>query len=86
MSVYAGSKIVTTQLIYAYDMKNTQKSWKGMPTTNVISSSDTMAGWTNYYRTTASSTFTTEMGTTGYRFFYQPSWNGIYKSITLPST
>lgn len=86
MSVYAGSKIVTTQLVYAYDMKNTQKSWKGMPTTNVISSSDTMAGWTNYYRTTASSTFTTEMGTTGYRFVYQPSWNGIYKSITLPST
>ena len=35
MSVYAGPEIVSDSLVFAYDMANTQKSWKGAPTTNL---------------------------------------------------
>jgi hypothetical protein len=36
MSVYAGPKIVTNGLVFYYDMGNTQKSWKGAPTINLL--------------------------------------------------
>jgi hypothetical protein len=67
-------------------MNNSQKSWRGAPITNSIPSADIMSGWSNYYRTLASSTFTTEFGTTGYRFINQPSWNGVARGITIPTT
>jgi hypothetical protein len=79
-------KIVTSGSIFAYDVADTRNSYIGEPTTNAISSANTMSSWTNYYRTLASSTFTTEFGTTGYRFVNQPSWNGIYRNFNLGST
>lgn len=36
MSVYAGPEIISDSLVFAFDMANTQKSWKGAPTTNLI--------------------------------------------------
>lgn len=36
MSVYAGPEISQSGLIFAYDMGNTDKSWKGAPATNLI--------------------------------------------------
>jgi hypothetical protein len=86
MSLSHSPSVVTNGLVYYHDMGNTQKSWKGAPTTNRVTSPDTMSGWSNYYRTIATSTFTTEFGTTGYRFNNQPSWNGIAKGVTIPST
>jgi hypothetical protein len=73
-------------IVFSYDVGDTSNSYIGEPTTNYIPNADIMSGWTNYYRTLASSTFTTEFGTTGYRFVNQPSWNGIYKTFNLPST
>jgi hypothetical protein len=35
MSVFAGPEISTNGLVFAYDMGNTNKSWKGAPTTNL---------------------------------------------------
>lgn len=81
-----GSPLGQSPLKFMIDMGNTLKSWKGPPATNVVPNADIMSGWSNYYRTTASSTFITEFGTTGYRFTTQPSWNGIARSITIPST
>lgn len=86
MGLNHSPKIVTNGLVFCTDAGNTGKSWKGKPTTNSVTNADVMSGWTNYYRTTASSTFLTEFGTIGYRFINQPSWNGIYKSITIPAT
>ena len=86
MALVQSPQIVTNGLAFYYDMANNQKSWKGAPITNSVPSADTMTGWSNYYRTLASSTFTTEFGTTGYRFINQPSWNGVARGITIPST
>lgn len=38
MSLGHGAKIVTDGLVFHYDMENAKKSWKGMPTENVIAS------------------------------------------------
>lgn len=35
MSLALSPKIITDGLVFAYDMANTKKSWKGMPTTNL---------------------------------------------------
>jgi hypothetical protein len=86
MSLAHSPKVVTNGLLFYTDMTNTSKSFRGAPTTNSVTNADVMTGWTNYYRTTASSTFMTEFGTIGYRFINQPSWNGIYRSVTIPAT
>ena len=36
MSCHAGPDIVENGLVFCYDMNNTQKSWKGKPTTNFL--------------------------------------------------
>jgi hypothetical protein len=84
MAVEGGPDIVDSGLVLTVDAANV-RSFRGVPTTNAISNADTMASWTLYYRTTAASTFTTEFGTTGYRFTNQPSWNGIYRNFNLGS-
>lgn len=86
MGLNHSPKVVTNGLIFAYDAANSNKSAKGKPTTNHVTNAKVMSGWSNYYRTLASSTFVTEFGTTGYRFVNQPSWNGISKGVTIPST
>lgn len=35
MSVFSGPEIANDGLVFAYDMNNSQKSWKGKPTTNL---------------------------------------------------
>lgn len=37
MTIYNGSSAVSNGLVFAYDMGNTQKSWRGKPTTNTCS-------------------------------------------------
>jgi len=44
MALGHGAKIVKNGLVFAYDMGNTQKSWKGAPATNIIYASPTWAG------------------------------------------
>lgn len=85
MSINHSPGIVTNGLAFYYDMYNT-KSFKGAPTTNVVSGASTFSSWANYWRTDYINTFTTEFGTTGYRISGNPSWNGVYRGITLPST
>jgi hypothetical protein len=38
MSVAAGPNVVSNGLVFEYDMSNTQRSWKGAPTTNIFGS------------------------------------------------
>lgn len=82
MAIINSGNIVRNGLVLACDAGSI-RSFRGEPTTNSISSAAAMTSWTNYYRTVASSTFTTEFGTTGYRFNRQPSWNGIYRNFNL---
>jgi hypothetical protein len=91
--MYSGPKITENGLVFGFDagtpIANNSiftRFYKGEPTVNAISNANTMASWTTYYRTVSSSTFTTEFGTTGYRFVNQPSWNGIYRNFNLGST
>lgn len=86
MSVYSGPEIIQNGLVFSYDMGNTDKSWRGKPTTNHIPNAAAFTGWSNYYRTIQTTSFTTEFGTTGWRFIDQPSWSGLVTSYTVPST
>lgn len=88
MSLGHSPSIVTNGLVMYYDMNNTKKSWKGAPTTNYVSNPSTMSGWSNYSNTAngTPAPFITEFGTTGYKMDWVGSWNGIAKTITLPST
>ena len=63
-------RIVTDGLVFCTDMGNT-KSWKGKPTTNLVTDAVAFGGW---------------FGTTGWRFSFQPSWSGLAKAYTVPST
>jgi hypothetical protein len=85
MSAFAGPSMIENGLVFAYDMGNTNKSWKGAPTTNRVPNATAFSGWTNYYRTLERTSFTTEFGTIGWRFINQPSWSGILIGYTVPS-
>lgn len=86
MSQFHSPGIVRKGLTFQYDMKNTLKSWKGAPTTNYVTNAASFSGWSNYWRTDYINTFQTEFGTTGYRITGNPSWNGLNRTITVPST
>lgn len=49
MSCYSGPEITNDGLVMYYDMNNTQKSWKGAPTTNLITLP--FSSWANGYNT-----------------------------------
>ena len=83
MSVYSGPEFNESGVVFHYDMNN-KKSYVGAPATNLVSNADTMPGWTTYGGTPVA--FQTEFGTTGYRLTNAPSWNGIYRTVTVPST
>jgi len=51
MALGHGAKIVTDGLVFAYDMENTIKSWKGAPTTNVVTNTNLDTGWSKDYNT-----------------------------------
>lgn len=48
MSAYSGPKVSTTGTVFYYDMSNQTKSWKGKPTTNLISSQGLGYGYYAY--------------------------------------
>lgn len=87
MSLNHSPSVVTNGLVMYYDMNNTKKSWKGQPATNYVANATTMAGWNNYSNTAngTPAQFITEFGTTGYRMDNVGSWNGVYKSVTIPA-
>jgi hypothetical protein len=78
-------KISTSGLTFGYDVGDTDASYKGKPTTNLVSDASTMSGWSTYDNGN-DGTFITEFGTTGYKMYNRGSWNGIVKGISLPST
>ena len=47
MSCHAGPDIVENGLVFCYDMNNTQKSWRGKPTTNLSVNDSFYSNWTN---------------------------------------
>lgn len=65
MSCYGGPEITNDGLVLYYDMNNTQKSWKGAPTTNLLASpSDfTNASWRKTRSSVTSNTTTAPDGT-----------------------
>lgn len=63
MSSYSGPEIVSDSLVFHYDMGNTNKSWKGMPTTNLISIdnwNNTLTGWAGWFWVTGTSAMVTD--------------------------
>lgn len=78
-------KISTSGLTFGYDVGDTDASYKGKPTTNLVSDASTMSGWSTYDNGN-DGTFITEFGTTGYKMYNRGSWNGLYRGISLPST
>ena len=78
-------KISTSGLTFGYDMGDTENSYVGKPTTNLVPDASTMSGWSSYVYGN-DGTFITEFGTTGYKMYNRGSWNGILKGISLPST
>lgn len=78
-------KIPTSGLRLFYDTGDTDASFKGKPTTNLVPDPSNMSGWTNYENGN-DGTFITEFGTVGYKMYNRGSWNGIYRGISLPST
>lgn len=78
-------KIPTSGLRLFYDTGDTDVSFKGKPTSNLVPNPSTMSSFNNYSCGTPV-TFTTEFGTTGYRMHNLGSWNGVYVGISsLPS-
>jgi hypothetical protein len=78
-------KLTTSGLTFGYDIGDTENSYRGKPTTNLVPDASTMAGWSNYDNGN-DGTFITEFGTTGYKMYNRGSWNGLYRGISLPST
>jgi hypothetical protein len=78
-------KISTSGLTFAYDMGDTDISFKGKPTTNLVPDPRNMSGWSSYGEGN-DGTFVTEFGTVGYKMHNRGSWNGVYRGISLPST
>jgi hypothetical protein len=78
-------KLPTSGLKLFYDTGDTDTSFKGKPTTNLVPDASTMTGW-NSYDNGNDGTFITEFGTTGYKMYNRGSWNGLYRGISLPST
>jgi hypothetical protein len=76
MSLAHSPKVVTDGLVFYYDMGNTQKSWKGVPTTNLNSG----VGLSTYLNTP--SDVTSSLTLTGE--FYRGS--PIYKQVLTPIT
>lgn len=60
-------------------------SFPGQPTTNHFPGASTMASCTSYSAGN-DGTFLTEFGTLGYKMVHRDTWNGMSKSITVPST
>ena len=92
MATIGGPNTEKDGLVFGYDTgygvsdKNTAtRFYPGRPTSNLVPDSYTMSGWNNY-SSGNDGTFITEYGTTGYKVRNKDTWNGIHKSITLPST
>ena len=92
MATIGGPNTEKDGLVFGYDTgygvsdKNTAtRFYPGKPTSNIVPDSYTMSGWNNYSAGN-DGTFITEYGTTGYKVRNKNTWNGIHKSITLPST
>lgn len=79
------SKVNIDGLILNYDAADFDSFPPKTSTTNIITDAIHMNGWADYgYGNDGK--FTTEFNTTGYRMINRGSWNGLYKSFTLPST
>lgn len=51
MGLAHSPKVVTDGLVFAYDQGNTDKSWKGAPTTNIVTNWNLDTGWSQGYCT-----------------------------------
>lgn len=62
MSLGHGSSIVKDNLLFYYDIANTQKSWRGLPITNVVSDPNPLSAWTvsNFSGSSATIAYETE--------------------------
>jgi hypothetical protein len=92
MATIGGPNTEKDNLVFGYDTGYgvadsdiSTRFYPGKPTTNIVPDAYTMSGWGNY-SSGNDGTFITEFGTTGYKVRNKNTWNGITKSITLPST
>lgn len=85
MTLGHGPKIVTNGLVFAYDMgpnPGVNKSWKGQPTTNLVTDSPSMAGWAGSYNVIDSNTKTFDIQTTQTSAATTSAWRTWYWDVT----
>lgn len=82
MACFSGPEIVNDGLVFAYDMSNSEKSWKGKPTTNLVTDTPTMNGWAGSYTLIDSSTKTFNIQTTQTNATTTSAWRTWYWSVS----
>lgn len=82
MSIYSGPEVSSNGLVFHYDMANTNKSWKGKPTTNLVNDTITMAGWNGTYTLIDSSTKTFNLKTIQDSASIGAAWRSFYWSVS----
>lgn len=85
MSCSAGPNIVVDGLVFAYDMgpnPGVNKSWKGKPTTNLVTDTPSMNGWAGTYTVVDSSTKTFLIQTTQTNAATTSAWRTWYWSVS----
>jgi len=85
MSLGHGASIVTTGLVFYYDMDNIQKSWKGAPATNLFTETN-LNNWTKNAITSTSS-YKTPFGDPSYDITDNSTtqYLSISRNITVPN-
>lgn len=85
MGIGYNPSIITNGLVFAYDIVNTQKSWKGAPATNLITETN-LNNWSKS-ATTATSNFRTPFNLPAYAITDNntSSYLSITRNITVPN-
>ena len=78
MSLSHSPKIVTDGLVFAYDMANTQKSWKGAPTTNLLTNPDNFSLWSKTANSGTIASISTDIT-------LSPDQSKLAEKLTLPN-
>lgn len=82
MSLGHGTSAVRSGLVFHYDTSNTQKSWKGKPTSNLATDTPLESGWYGSYSVVDSSTKTFSITTLQPSVATNSAWRTWYWSVS----
>jgi hypothetical protein len=82
MAVFAGPEIVNDRLVFHFDLENGVKSWKGKPTSNLVTNTPIMNGWAGSYTVIDSDTKTFNIQTTQNNSTTTSAWRTWYWDVS----